>query len=84
MVGLWSMLPPMHWRTPFRCLFVPFLTTSPIALLHAISEATICLLVTHDNDIDTTDTSGSLTTAAPSAVHLAIIAGTIAVLHTIP
>ena len=51
---------------------------------YVIPSVDIALPVTHNDDVDATKTSGSLTTAAPGVVHLAIVASTIAVPHAVP
>ena len=46
-------------------------------VLHAITLVGIGLPITHEDNVDATDTGGSLTTAAPGAVYLVVIGGTI-------
>ena len=50
---------------------------------HAIPKVGIGLPIAHNDDIDATSTNGSLATAALSAVHLAVVDGTIMVELTI-
>ena len=74
----------MCWLTLLRCLFVPFLTAGTHRAPTCHFLGCHCLPIAHDDDVDATGTGGLLATAAPGAVHLAVIAGTVPVPYAIP